>query len=60
MIVGPGLTGGVLGGGVSVGLRQADQDLKKMFDEAIAAAKADGTIKKLSEKWFKLDITPKS
>jgi octopine/nopaline transport system substrate-binding protein len=60
VIVGPGLTGGVLGGGVSVGLRQADQDLKKMFDEAIASAKADGAIKKLSEKWFKLDITPKS
>jgi octopine/nopaline transport system substrate-binding protein len=29
-----------------------------MFNDAIAAAKADGTIKKLSEKWFKIDVTP--
>ena len=29
-----------------------------MFDEAIAAAKADGTIKALSEKWFGFDVTP--
>ena len=30
-----------------------------MFNTAIAAAAADGTIKKLSEKWFKIDISPK-
>jgi octopine/nopaline transport system substrate-binding protein len=29
-----------------------------MFDEAIKAAIADGTVKRLSEQWFKLDITP--
>ena len=29
-----------------------------MFDDAIAAAIADGTVKKLSEKWFKIDLTP--
>ena len=60
VMVGPGLTGGVLGEGVGVGLRKADTDLKKMFDEAIAAAIKDGTVKKLSEKWFKVDITPMS
>jgi octopine/nopaline transport system substrate-binding protein len=59
-IVGPGLTGGVLGGGVSVGLRKDEADLKTMFDNAIASATADGTIKKLSEKWFKINITPQS
>ena len=59
-IVGPGLTGGVLGGGVSVGLRKDEADLKTMFDDAIASATADGTIKKLSEKWFKINITPQS
>ena len=57
-IVGPSITGGLLGPGVGAGLRKEDADLKKMFDDAIAAAKADGTIKKLSEKWFKIDVTP--
>jgi octopine/nopaline transport system substrate-binding protein len=59
-IVGPGFTGGVLGVGVGVGLRKADQDLKKMFDDAIQAAIADGTVRRLSEKWFKLDVTPQA
>ncbi len=31
-----------------------------MFDEAIKAAIADGTIKKLSDKWFKIDTTPRA
>jgi octopine/nopaline transport system substrate-binding protein len=58
VIVGPGFVGGVLGKGVGVGLRKADTDLKTMFNEAIAAAIKDGTVKKLSEKWFKGDLTP--
>jgi octopine/nopaline transport system substrate-binding protein len=29
-----------------------------MFNEAIDAAKADGTVKRLSEKWFGFDVTP--
>jgi octopine/nopaline transport system substrate-binding protein len=60
VLVGPGFTGGVLGRGVGVGLRKDDTDLKQMFDEAIKAATADGTIKALSEKWFKGDLTPQS
>ena len=58
MIAGPGFVGGVIGEGIGVGLRQDDAELKKMFDDAIAASIADGTIKRLSEKWFKLDVTP--
>jgi len=60
VIVGPGFTGGVLGRGVGVGLRKDDKELKAKFDEAIKAAIADGTVKKLSEKWFKGDLTPQS
>ena len=60
VIVGPSITGGMLGAGVGVGLRKDDADLKKMFDDAIAAAIADGTTKKLSDKWFKIDTTPKA
>ena len=30
-----------------------------MFDAAITAAKADGTIEGLSQKWFGFDVTPR-
>jgi octopine/nopaline transport system substrate-binding protein len=60
VMVGPSITGGMLGAGVGVGLRKEDTQLKKQFDDAIAAAIKDGTVKKLSEKWFKVDVTPMS
>lgn len=41
-----------------MGVRHADVDLKAKLDTAIQAALADGTVKKLSEKWFKSDVTP--
>ncbi len=56
VIAGPGFTGGFMGRGVAVGLRKADEDLKVLFDEAIATALADGTISRLSQKWFKRDL----
>lgn len=57
-VVGPCFQGGILGQGVGVGVRKADTDLKALFDKAIADAKADGTIKKLSEPVFGVDLTP--
>jgi octopine/nopaline transport system substrate-binding protein len=60
VLVGPSISGGILGAGVAVGLRKDDPDLKKMFDQAIDAAVKDGTTQKLSQKWFKIDTTPKS
>ena len=57
-LVGPQLTGGILGGGIGVGLRKEDTELKKAFDEAIQGAIKDGTAKALSLKWFKVDVTP--
>ncbi|MEZ0169772.1 lysine/arginine/ornithine ABC transporter substrate-binding protein [Microvirga sp. TS319] len=59
VLVGPSITGGLLGAGVGVGLRKDETDLKNSFNEAIQAAVQDGTVKKLSEKWFKVDISPK-
>jgi octopine/nopaline transport system substrate-binding protein len=59
VIAGPGFTGGFMGRGVAAGLRKADQDLKVMFDDAIASALADGTISRLSQKWFKRDLAAK-
>jgi len=46
------------GEGEALGLRKADTDLKAKFDEAITAALADGTIAKLSQKWFKTNVAP--
>jgi octopine/nopaline transport system substrate-binding protein len=54
------MRGGVLGRGVAVGMRKDDAELKGLFDKAIQAAVADGTLSKLSQKWFKVDMTPQS
>jgi len=48
----------MLGRGVAVGIRKSDLQLLKDFNEAIDAAKTDGTIKRLSMKWFGFDVTP--
>jgi octopine/nopaline transport system substrate-binding protein len=59
VLTGPRFQGGLLGRGSSVGLRKSDTELKARFNEAIASAKADGTIKALSDKWFGFDVTPR-
>lgn len=55
---GPHLTGGDFGIGVGMGLRKSDADLTAKFNTALKAAFADGSIKKYSLKWFKIDTTP--
>lgn len=60
LVAGPSFGGGLLGSGVAVGLRKADTELKALFDKAIAAMVADGTLRTLAVKWFKLDISPQS
>ncbi|MGD0639306.1 MAG: transporter substrate-binding domain-containing protein [Roseiarcus sp.] len=55
---GPLLTGGDFGVGVGMGLRKTDADLTAKFDAALKSAFADGSIKKYSLKWFKIDTTP--
>jgi octopine/nopaline transport system substrate-binding protein len=59
-LVGPAITGGIQGDGVGIGLRKEDTELKQKLNEAIRAATKDGTIQKLSTKWFKIDVAPKS
>ncbi len=46
-----------LGGGVGMGLRESDAELKGKFDTAIQAMKEDGTLNTLLKKWFG-DETP--
>jgi octopine/nopaline transport system substrate-binding protein len=57
-VVGPRFIGGAFGAGTGMGIRKSDADLTAKFDSALAAAIADGTVKKLSEQWFKVDMTP--
>lgn len=57
-ISGPLFSGGIFGF-IAVGLRKEDTALKMQFDEAIESALADGTVKDLSLKWFKVDISPR-
>jgi len=57
-VTGPEIGGPVWGEGEALGFRKADADLKAKFDEVIQAALADGTVKKLSLKWFKVDVSP--
>jgi octopine/nopaline transport system substrate-binding protein len=48
----------MFGAGTGLGIRKSDADLTAKFDTALTAAIADGTVKKLSEQWFKVDMTP--
>ena len=57
-LAGPLFVGGPLGQGSAIGLRKGDTDLKALFDKAIRAAEADGSMKILAIKWFKSDVTP--
>ena len=59
-VVGPRFIGGTFGAGTGLGIRKSDVDLTAKFNKALAEAIGDGTVKKDSEKWFKVDITPQS
>ena len=48
----------MFGVGVGMGMRKSDADLTAKFDKALEAAFADGSVKKYSLKWFKIDTTP--
>ena len=41
-----------LGGGVGMGLRESDAELRSKFDAAITSMKEDGTLNALLKKWF--------
>jgi octopine/nopaline transport system substrate-binding protein len=57
-MVGAGFSGDVFGSGISIGLRKEDGELAERFSTAINEAIVDGTVKKLSVKWFSFDLTP--
>jgi lysine-arginine-ornithine-binding protein len=57
-MTGPFMKGAMLATEVALGMRKGESDLKAKFDAAIRSAAADGTIKALSVKWSKIDLTP--
>jgi octopine/nopaline transport system substrate-binding protein len=59
VFTGPQIVGPIWGAGEGLGVRKSDTDLRDMFSAAIKSALADGTVKTLSEKWFKTDVSPK-
>jgi len=38
-------------------VKKGNTDLVAAIDQALAAATADGTLKRISEKWFSADVT---
>jgi len=46
----------LIGGGVAIGLRESDSELKAKFDAAINSMKADGTLNAMIVKWFDDDL----
>ncbi len=46
-----------LGGGIGMGLRESDSELKAKFDAAITSMKEDGTLNTMLKKWFGEDTT---
>lgn len=55
---GPEIVGPIWGAGEGLGVRKADPELRDKLSEAIKSALADGTVKELSMKWFKVDVSP--
>ncbi len=56
-LFGPRISGGLFGPGVGIGLRKDDTALAVKFNEAIESARVDGTLSKLSVKWFGTDLS---
>ena len=55
---GPEIAGTIWGEGEGLGVRKADTDLRDKLSAAIKSTLADGTVKTLSMKWFKTDVSP--
>lgn len=58
-VVGPLIAGQVWGDGMAYGVAKSNPELRDMLTKGVEQALADGTVKKLSQKWFNgLDVTP--
>jgi octopine/nopaline transport system substrate-binding protein len=56
---GPLLTGGIMATNVCLGIRKEEPELKAILDKAVEEMRVDGTLAKISEKWFAMDLSPR-
>jgi octopine/nopaline transport system substrate-binding protein len=56
---GPIFSGGIFGPGVAAAVRKSEVSLLGSYNAALKSAIADGTLGKLTLKWFGVDLTPK-
>jgi arginine/ornithine transport system substrate-binding protein len=54
--VGPELRGKIFGDGAGIAVRKEDDKLRIGFDTAIKEIRADGTYKKINDKYFPFDV----
>lgn len=55
---GPIFSGGILGPGVAAAMRKDDNSLRTSYNIALKALISDGTLSKLTVKWFGADLAP--
>ncbi len=55
---GPIFSGGILGPGVAAAMRKGDNSLRTSYNTALSALISDGTLSKLTVKWFGADLAP--
>jgi ABC-type amino acid transport substrate-binding protein len=60
MVSGPLLVGGIQATNTCLGIRKDEPELQSILNKALDEMAADGTLAKLSVKWFKVDLSPKS
>lgn len=56
---GPYLLGGIMATSTTFGIRKDEPELKAILNDALASMQEDGTLSKISEKWFLMDLSPK-
>lgn len=59
VLAGPKYYGGLLGIGSAFGIQKDQPELKAKLDAAIQSCIDDGTVKRVAEKWFHVDTTPR-
>lgn len=60
VMAGPRMIGGSMGRGEALAFRKGDTALRADFDRVIGDTLADGTVRRLGLKWFRMDASPKA
>ncbi len=58
VMAGPRMIGGSMGRGEALAFRLGDKALRAEFDRVIGETLADGTVRRLGLKWFRMDASP--